>query len=74
MHQQVVVSKIVYFLLASWTPLGILVDAMITKHIVEATTGALALSFAIGAVAFPFFFYLHKKERDLTRRARKTKR
>lgn len=48
-------------------------DAMITKYTVEAFTAGLALTFAFGAVALPFFFLLDKRERYLRRKSRKTK-
>jgi uncharacterized membrane protein len=63
----------VYFVLASWTPLGILMDAMITKHIVEATTEALALVLTIGAVGMLIAFDIQKAQRASRIKAKRSK-
>ncbi len=62
--------KIVYFLLASWTPLGILMDAMITKYTVEAFTEGLALAMVFSVFSLYFFLTLRKSLRSKARRAK----
>jgi hypothetical protein len=49
-------------------------DAMITKHLVEAFTEGLALTIAFAIFGFFFFGILDKRARYLARKARKAKK
>lgn len=48
-------------------------DAMITKHIVEATTEALALAFVFGAVGMLIVFDIQKAQRAARIKAKRSK-